>query len=263
MTTDSLVLEAKPSGWGKAAFSRLARHRLGTYFEHLFLHGQLPSGLEERPVVFFCNHSAWMDTELSHYLVSQQLNLEYYLMAHSDSVKRWPFMRRYGCFGVDSSNPFGVTATMQYAANLLRNQPGRAVVMFPQGQFTRCTQRPLIFQAGTAQLIRLVKDVVAVPLALHYDLFFNKRPEAYIRFGTPLSFNNDAPPTRQLNAQLEQALTSELDTLQNAINTFQYDQFRIMMKGKQSLPASILDRLRTSEVHVETLPKKRARLKAS
>ena len=244
MSTPTTVIEAEPTVWGRAIGSRLAQHRLATYFEHTFLHGQLPAGLERRPVIFFCNHSAWMDTELSHYLVSQRLNLDYYLMAHSDTINRWPFMRRYGGFGIDDSNPFAVTAAMQYAAKLLRNQPGRALVMFPQGKYIRNNQRPLNFQVGTAQLIRLVKNVVAIPLAIHYDLFLNKRPEVYVRFGKPLTFNNDAPPTRPLNTQLEQTLTSELDTLQNAVNTFQLDQFRVLLRGTQPLPVTILHRLR-------------------
>ena len=260
MTTPPTVIEAKPTVWGRAIGSRLAKHRLATYFENTFLHGQLPRGLETRPVIFFCNHSSWIDNELSHYLVSHQLNLDYYLMAHCDTLNRSPFMRSYGGFGIDSSDPFAVTSTMQYAAKLIGNQPGRAIVMFPQGKFARNTQRPLNFQPGTAQLIRLVKNVVAVPLAIHYDFFLHKRPAAYVRFGKPLSFNKDAPSTRQLNVQLEQALTSELDTLQSAIDTDKFDQFRVLLGGTQSLPISILQRIRTRNEPAAPVPKKRARL---
>lgn len=250
MTTPITVIEAQPTVWGRAIGRRLAQRRLETYFEHTFLHGQLPVGLGQRPVIFFCNHSAWMDTELSHYLVAQRLNLDYYLMAHSKTINRWPFMRRYGGFGIDDSNPLAVTAALQYAAKLIREQPGRALVMFPQGKYTRNNQRPLKFQVGTAQLIRLVKNVVAVPLAIHYDLFLSKRPEAYVRFGNPLTFNCDAPPTRLLNAQLEQALTSELDTLQCAIDSCQLDQFRVLLRGTQPLPVTILHRLSDPGKHI-------------
>ena len=133
---------------------------------------------------------------------------------------------------------------LRYAADLLRNHPERGLVIFPQGNYTRGRVRPLSFQPGIAQIIRLVKEVAVVPVALHYEFFLQKRPELFIKLGTPLIFRGDVPATRALTDTLQQAVTQLLDCEQAEVDNFQVEQYRIVLEERRNLPIRLWHKIR-------------------
>lgn len=166
------------------------------------------------PVLMVINHPGWLDIELSLFLVEELLGLDYYMMANMNILEKRPFMRKHGVFGVDEKDPFAIGRAMKYTASLLHEHPDRCVVVFPQGDMIRSIERPIEIKQGTAQIARLIKNVTILPVALHYDHFRNKLPEAFVRIGEPINFRGNIPPTRILTETIQQRMEQELDMLQ-------------------------------------------------
>jgi len=177
-----------------------------------FPDAELDTGL---PVLMVINHPGWLDIELSLFLVEELLGLNYYMMANMNILKKRPFMRKHGVFGVDEKDPFAVGRAMKYTASILHGHADRCVVIFPQGDMIRSIERPIQIKQGTAQIVRLVKQVTLLPVAIYYDYFRSKRPEAFIRIGEPINFRGDIPPTRILTETIRQRMEQELDMLQS------------------------------------------------
>lgn len=181
-----------------------------------FPNAELDTGL---PMLMVINHPSWLDIELSLFLVEELLGLDYYMMANMNILEKRPFMRKHGVFGVDEKDPFAIGRAMKYTASLLHEHPNRCVVIFPQGNMIRSIERPIQIKQGTAQIARLVKNVTILPVAIHYDHFRNKLPEAFVRIGEPTNFRDDIPPTRILTETIRQRMEQELDVLQRDVYT--------------------------------------------
>ncbi|MCP4424312.1 MAG: hypothetical protein GY803_07475 [Chloroflexi bacterium] len=176
------------------------------------------------------NHPGWLDTQMTLFLVEQILGRDYYMMATTSAVTEKPFMRKFGVFGVDENDAFAVGKALQYGARLLLDQANRCLVMFPQGDFVRSTERPIRIQLGAAQIARMVKHVSILPVALHYDIFLKTRPDVFVRIGEPINFRGDVPAARILTETIRQRMEQELDMLQMEAYDFKYDDYEVVLK---------------------------------
>ena len=82
----------------------------------------------------------------------------------------------------------------------------------PRARFTDSRIRPITLRPGLAHLARLVPGAVILPLALDYPFWNESRPEALVRFGSPVLCNRE-DSVAVWNQQLEAALTTTLDEL--------------------------------------------------
>jgi len=214
-------------------FARImAKYTLSWYLDKVlvqFPDAELDTGL---PVLMVINHPNWLDIELSLFLVEDLLGLDYYMMGNMNILEKRPFMRKYGVFGVKEDDPFAVGRALKYTATLLHGHADRCAVIFPQGDMIRSTERPIHIKPGAAQIARLVKQVTILPVAIHYDHFRTKLPEAFIRIGEPLNFREGLPPTRILTETIRQRMEQELDMMQSDVyalkvndhaNKYKYD----------------------------------------
>ncbi|MEM7710147.1 MAG: acyltransferase, partial [Pseudomonadota bacterium] len=103
----------------------------------------------------------------------------------------------------------GAVRFLRVAEHVL-SDPGRCLWMTAQGRFADPRERPLSLQAGLAHLLARRPDVVAVPLALEYPFWSEKRPEALAAMGRPLRASQGAEAWQS-------ALTDALEATQDRL----------------------------------------------
>ncbi len=207
-----------------------AKFLLAWYLDKILVRFPTTDLATDVPLLLAMNHPGYMDTEVALFLVEEILGRDYYMMAAACTVKDKPYMRKFGVFGVDQNDKLSVSQSLLYGASLLRKQSSRCLVVFPQGGWVRSTERPLHIYPGVAQIARFVRNVMILPVALHYDMFINKQPQIYIRIGEPIQFNGNMPSVPVLTEIIRQSMEQELDVLQDELYSYELDDYVVMLK---------------------------------
>src|SRR5205823_12517369 len=120
-----------------------------------------------------------------------------------------------GVYGVDRDDPRKATASIEYSAPLLTEQPNRALWVFPQGAITHPDARPLGLYGGVAHIARRVGRCALVPVALRYEFRLEQAPESFARIGSPMLYDPDSESmsSREATARLDAAMTENDDRL--------------------------------------------------
>lgn len=167
----------------------------------------LPAGA---PLVVYANHPSWWDPAL--FMVLQGAlfaGREGYGPMEAEALERYGFMKRIGIFGVDPGTRAGAARFLKVGAHVL-SDPARMLWMTAQGRFADPRERPASMRPGLAHLLARVPGALAVPLAVEYPFWTEKRPEALCAFGPPL--RPEGRPA-EAHAALEAALEAAQDAL--------------------------------------------------
>ncbi len=141
---------------------------------------------EPGPLVVCMNHPSWWDPMTAFYL-SRCLAPERFHYAPMDSkaVERYGVMRKIGLFPVEQGTPRGAAQFLRAASQVCKD--GNAVLwVTPQGHFTDVRERPAVFRAGLAALLRRMERVTVLPLALEYTFWDERLPEVLALVGEPV-----------------------------------------------------------------------------
>lgn len=196
-----------------AFFERVMRGQIARSFRALrAAKPGMPELAVDRPVMVFTNHPSWWDPAvfmaLNGTLFPGRMGFG---PIDAGMLERYPFMGRIGVFGVAQDGARGAARFLRTGQHIL-SAPDRVMWITAQGRFADARQRPLGLRPGAAHLLTRCLHVQALPMAMEYPFWSEKRPEALIAFGTPLSFApTDAPDA--IAARLEQALTDTADAL--------------------------------------------------
>lgn len=182
-------------------------------------------------LLFLANHSSWWDFFLAHSL-NTALPVDGYGMTEHANMQKYGFFRRIGAFSVDRTDPGGVRASLDYTIELL-GRPRAGVWFFPQGKIVCNDVRPLDFQPGLRALLGRAGRLKVVPTAIRYEFWQDERPEACVRFGTPVLLER-AQKASVLESMRER-LTAELDTLKIDALSQEADRFEVLFRGKTSI----------------------------
>ncbi|MEM7642505.1 MAG: lysophospholipid acyltransferase family protein [Pseudomonadota bacterium] len=187
----------------------MRRQMYGNFRAVRLLKPGLPNLPPDAPLVVYLNHPGWWDPAFFIVLRAALLpDHEGYAPMENAALERYGFMKRIGVFGVDPGSPAGAVRFIRIGQHLLSN-PKRSLWLTPQGRFADPRERPVTLQAGLAHLMARVPGAVALPLAMEYPFWSEKRPEALAAFGTPL---------RNVTADVDgwqTALTGGLETIQD------------------------------------------------
>jgi 1-acyl-sn-glycerol-3-phosphate acyltransferase len=203
-----------------------------------------PPGSDTPPVIAFGNHSAWWDVHVPMTLNEKFWHLDGYLMMEDTQLARYQFFRYAGAFSVNRHDPRAAMESLNYAVQLLTEAPRRALLIFPQGEIRANDHRPLNFFTGAAHIVKgVVRKTGACalyPMALRYEFIGEQRPEAFISVGAPIIVRCDVNgqtriDAKALTAQMEDALTRELDQLRADIAAYHLESFELLMKGRLSI----------------------------
>jgi chlorobactene lauroyltransferase len=193
------------------------------------------------PVIYCPNHSNWWDGYLCMVLARTILHQDSYLMMEERNLARYRFFAWAGAFGVDRDDPRAAVAALDYAADLLRGQPGRSLYMFPQGTIVPNERRPLRLFSGTARLAQRVGRVYLVPIAFRYAFLQEQHPEAFISIGAGRVVTAADHP-RAITAWLGDAITAELDALAADVTVERLATFTTLLHGRAGIDRAF-DRL--------------------
>ena len=144
---------------------------------------EVPAG---RPLVVYCNHPSWWDPAFLMVLSTAHFaGRESYGPIDAEALQRYRFMRRIGLFGLDPDDPRAAAARFLAVGRRVLGDPGRMIWMTAQGRFAD-PREPAALRPGLAHLMARVPGAVAVPLAIEYPFWTEKRPEALAAYGAPV-----------------------------------------------------------------------------
>lgn len=173
----------------------------------------IPDAYEGRPLVIYTNHPSWWDPALF-ILITEKLfpgRAAFGPMEQAE-LARYGIFKRMGVFGIDST-PRGAATFLRVARQALSG----ASVMWvtAEGRFTDPRLRPITLRPGIAHLARHMPDAIFLPAALEYGFWNESRPEALIRFGTPVEVpvSQGKVAVDVWKASLESALEQTADLL--------------------------------------------------
>ena len=172
----------------------------------------LPDLPQGRPVVVYSNHPSWWDPAF--YIVLHPRlfpGREGYGPMDEAMLNRYPFFRRIGIFGVEQEGRLGAARFLSTSLAIL-SDPRRMLWVTAQGRFADPRERPLALRSGVAHLMARSPEAVALPLALEYPFWSEKRPEALAAFGTPLD-GREGGDAAAWAERLEGTLTATCDSL--------------------------------------------------
>jgi 1-acyl-sn-glycerol-3-phosphate acyltransferase len=211
----------------------LFRWYLGAYFARHFnavrLAGDASIGDLGARTVFYSNHPAWWDPLLLMYtLGSAYPSLRVFGPMDAAALARYPILERLGVFAVETATARGAIEFVRGARGLLEH-PGHALCVTAQGAMVDARRRPLTLKRGVAHLLARGIAERAVPIALEYSYWHEKRPEALLHIGAPVPAAGKSAGTVQ--TELEQALEHTMETLAGSAMARDAAAFRLLVAG--------------------------------
>ena len=169
-----------------AWFDWYCRHALRRHFYAVREYGEAgptPGRIGPRLVVAATHASFWDGIVLNWWLRRLGWRRRW-CVVDAVQVRKHPFFRRIGGFGVERHDPADGRRAVRYAAARLAEadeETPAALVIFPQG---RIVPPRLAFEAEAgAWLIARAADAPLLPLALAYEFWEEQRPELLIGVG--------------------------------------------------------------------------------
>ena len=225
---NTLIYQAVIKGGLRGSFSRINIRHLG----------DKPKTNAE-PVIVYANHSSWWDGHLAMFLNEECWGLDGYVMMEEKQLARYRFFTRVGAFSIHRQEPRSAMRTLDYAAQLMSAQPGRVLLLFPQGEILANDTRPLRFFNGTSHLVkRIVEQTGACtlcPVALRYEFIGEQKPEAFISVGLPHKVTVADLQPKTLTPILENNLTDLLNHLRDDVVSYTFSAFQTHMQGSWSI----------------------------
>jgi len=222
----------------KANKSRLFETLFAVYNRNLFrrrfaaLRVQGIENLQNRkldlPLVLYANHSSWWDGLVA-FEIGRAARLDHFLMMEEKQLKQLFLFRRLGAFSVVRGNSHAGLRSINYAVEILKEKPNRALWIFPQGEILPGDARPLHFYQGLARIIEKTGECVAVPIAMRYEFLGEFKPTAFAKIGRSEIFAN-VKDAKQLTERLSFRLTETLDELKTDIIAEKTSEFIDLLK---------------------------------
>ncbi|MCU0315091.1 MAG: hypothetical protein MUC92_00700 [Fimbriimonadaceae bacterium] len=179
------------------------------------------------PILFFCTHHGWYDGYLMYHVVTK---LQCRSLDWIQEFDAFPLFSKVGGMPYRLGDPLGRAQTIRRTIHLMKNE-SRSLILFPEG-ILHYPPEVLPFGDTFAFLKRKVPRLQLLPVAISYQSSLQERPEAFIRFGQPLS----APDSLcELGREKLQGL---LDGLNNDIRAGT-GRFELLAKGTPSINESL------------------------
>ena len=130
-----------------------------------------------------------------------------------------------------------------------------------QGRFADTRERPLQLRPGLGHLLRRVRDVTVVPLALEYPFWTERFPEALARLGPPIEVEDGSSRAASVwTGMLEQRLQQTQDELADLSVRRDVKAFDTLLRGRVGVGwwydgwRAVRARVRGEEFHREHVP---------
>lgn len=209
-------------------------------FSGVYVHGldRLEDALRQGPVLVVSNHTAWWDPLVAIVLCTRVLSADAYAMMDARNLRRLPFFRKVGAFGVDRDDPNDGARAIRYAAKLL-GSPGRLVWIFAQGEEVPITAKALGFKPGAAEVARVARHAATLPLALRYEFGEEEKPRLLVSVGERMAFERNVQLAR---VGQERAVAAELARIDDAVLARNWSAFVCIRRAQPSWLARTAER---------------------
>lgn len=213
------MLEANKNRLFDKVFSVYNRNLLKRRFNSLQLldSNELARRSEDLPLIVYANHSGWFDGLIA-YQISNEFNLDSYLMMEEKQLKDLFLFRKLGAFSVVRNNPREAVKSINYAAKILKEGNGRVLWIFPQGEILPNDVRPLFFYRGISKIIEKVGKCNTLSMAIRYEFSGNFKPDIFVGFGKLESFDGiETFPGNKCSDEFARQTEHLLDNLKSKI----------------------------------------------
>jgi 1-acyl-sn-glycerol-3-phosphate acyltransferase len=185
----------------------------------------------DRPLIIYSNHASWWDPALFMLLATTILRdrISFGPM-EAEALDRYKVFRRFGVYGIETATRKGAARFLTVTLRIL-SQPGAALWITAEGQFTDTRVRPIRLRPGLAHLARRLPDAVIVPLAVEYTFWNERKPEVLFRFGAPVEGAEDLN-VDAWNTLLEYRLTETMDALARDATSRDPNLFLRVLRGR-------------------------------
>lgn len=178
-----------------ATQSRIHRWLLRRYLDHIWasdfqsiqLLGGRPQLPADGPVMLPSNHTSWWDAFFALLLAERVFERPLYTLALVDTVRRFPFFTKVGCYGFDAADKGDVRAMLRWTTDLLDGPERPLLLYFPEGRLTPDTGAPYTLRHGLRGLTP-AKPTPMIPLYVSLHFLNERKPTVFLALGEPLSF---------------------------------------------------------------------------
>ncbi|GAB4133832.1 MAG: lysophospholipid acyltransferase family protein [Thermogutta sp.] len=224
------------SPWLRSWFRWYARRYIRRHF-HALRMGPLPVNFDEvrtdEPLIVIMNHASWWDPLTAFFLADHFWpNRPVYAPMDAAALRRYPFFRRLGVFGVELGSVAGALTFLRTSLEILRASDS-ILWLTPQARFADVRERPIIFAPGLAHLVRRLDRGRILPLAVEYVFWEERTPEILARFGPVISAAHlGAGPPDSLFWRLPWLLQVAMDLLKEDVVARRLDGFETLLSGR-------------------------------
>lgn len=217
------MLEAEKSAVFERIFAIYNRNLLKRRFHSLQVSGLdiLRKKAANIPLIIYVNHSSWWDGLVA-FQISDALKMDSFIMMEEKQLKKLNIFRKLGAFSVVRENPFEAIKSINYAAQLLKEKPARALWIFPQGEILNNDVRPIKFYKGVLKIVEKVGKCLIVPVALRYEFLGEYKPEIFMNVGEMSVFSGNE---KYEVIHLERKTTLLLDELKHNVLNKNFNNF--------------------------------------
>ena len=225
------MLKAAKSKWFERLFAPYNRNLFRRRFDSFRVFGieNVRDRNESTPLLLFANHVSWWDG-LAAFEISRKARLDAYLMMEERQLRRLQPFRLLGAFSVVREDARQALISVRYAAGLLREDPSRALWIFPQGEIRSFGRRPLEFYSGASRIAEKAGSCFAVPVAFRYEFGGEFKPDVYARIGEGRVLDlNGAAERKAATARMESWLIREMDLLREDVIDKNFGDYSVIL----------------------------------
>lgn len=215
-------------------FRGYTRRYLRKHFNRVRLAGEPPNVPDGQPLVVFMNHPAWWDPLIGLFLAERFfIERDHFAPIDAAALERYGVLKKFGFFGVDLKRARGAKAFIDSATGIL-DQENTALWLTPEGQFTDPRQNDSAFKPGIGHLAARLENATALPLAVEYPFWTERKPEALVMFGEAVRLG-PLQEAADWTAALRDTLATTQQKLAELAIAREPEAFRELTKGRSGI----------------------------
>jgi len=197
------LLPAKPNPRFTRIFAWYSRRLLEKSFHAVRLARDTEPSLSAAaahngPLIILISHASWWDPLIGLFLTQRFTPAPPHgraSLAPMDltQLKKMPFFRRIGIFGINPDDAASLPAMQHYIAEHFNSHPRPSLVLTPQGRFAD-PRATLTIRPGAAAIAAKHANVRVLSIAIEYAFHLDQKPEVFLR-AQPVTLAPDRSPS--------------------------------------------------------------------
>jgi chlorobactene lauroyltransferase len=224
------MIKARQRNWADFIFKHYIYSLLKKHFHSVHVLGELPILKKDIPLIFTPNHATWWDGFFVYLLNKEFFKRKFYIMILEEQLSRYNFFVKLGGYSIDQKNPKKIVESLQYTAQMMKENRNSLFNIFPQGELLPL-HTDLKYNSGIKKIIDYYEDNVQLINIAMMPLFLKEQnPQLFFKFGTLRSFNkSDNIDMKQHESEMKLLLNSIIKDVNSG------DIGRVILQGKKSV----------------------------